>query len=229
MDVNNSINSCFDKDFLTAIKNRRERIAGLLNKQTNNANSVDTVSEIPKKTDKSETSFEKLVKNIKNSNLTIEEKKIQIHYAKYALMQMDPEQSKNFVKNIKTLIDLKSKNQSGQYNAVLNNSENNYSKDIENALKKLNELKKQISDENKSLESSVKNNFDAETIDSRSNEEKIKDLIKSSEQKFYETIKTYENSNSSSVIDQYVEKLNKTYEILVPLVKSNTPAIDTTA
>ncbi|EKD26845.1 MAG: hypothetical protein ACD_79C00991G0005, partial [uncultured bacterium] len=74
-----------DSEFLSMIKSRRARIDSLLNKASPESNPNEKLSENNEKTDKSKTPFERLVSKIKTSDLSIDEKKSQIHYVKYAL------------------------------------------------------------------------------------------------------------------------------------------------
>ena len=205
-----SIENSFSSDLSAMVKNRRERLEEWLNQKTNydiSSESTEETTDTEEETDSDKTPFERLVKDIKSSDLTLAEKKQQIHYAKYALLQMDEEQSGTFEKNMKTLIRLKELNQSGQYDAVLNASDSDYSDEIEKIVEKLKKLKEKISEQNESLE---------DTTDSDSStKDEIKVLLKSSTVEVSETIKISYSSYSSKAIDQYVENVNLKYESII--------------
>ena len=208
MDSVCSIEKCLSSDLSSMVKNRRERLEEWLNQKTNDDPSVESVGETEsEEIDTEKTPFEKVVKNLKSSDLTLAEKKQQIHYAKYAIMNMDEEQAETFVNNMKMLISLKEMNQSGQYDAVLSSSGNAYSDEIEKALEKLKKLKEQISEKNESLKD----------IRDSSMEDKVEALLESSTAEWSERIRiSYScSSYSSKAIDQYVENLNIKYEAIV--------------
>ena len=215
MDSVYSIESGLCSDFSSMVKNRRERLEEWLNQKIDYNSSVESVEEADtEETDTEKTPFEKLVKNIKSSDLTLADKKQQIHYAKYALMSMDEEQAEMFVNNMKMLIHLKEMNSSGDYKDVLNLSGNDYSDEIEQALQKLKKLKEKISEETESLE---------DTTDSDSSmEDKIKALLESSTVEVSETIRSSYSSYSSKAIDQYVENVNLKYESILSTTKTVT-------
>lgn len=225
MDSVYSVNSSLNSDYSSRVKSRRERIENWLNQKTNydtsSAASSESAEKTDSETDTKTTPFERLVKNIKTSDLTLSDKKQQIHYAKYALMQMNDEQASTFEKSMKTLISLKEQNQSGQYDAVLNSSNYDYSDEIAKAVKKLNALKEKISEEKKSL---------ADPTDSDSSmDDKIKALLKSSTVSISEALTTSVKSYSSLIIDQYVETLNKNYETIVSPAKATPSSVDVVA
>lgn len=172
----------------------------------------DTVPESTEKADTEETDtkktpFERLVKNIKTSDLNLADKKQQIHYAKYAMMNMDEEQSEKFVSNIKTLIRLKEMNSSGEYEKVSRLFSKDYSAEVEKALEKLEALKEKISLEKKSFENA--------TDSDSSMEDKIRALLKSSAVEVTESLTVSYKAYSSSVLDRYVENVNLKYEAIV--------------
>ncbi len=206
-----SIDAGYYNDLSSMVKNRRERLDEWLNHKTNHDTSSDCVDETTdpaeEESDSKKTPFERLVKDMKSSDIALAEKKQQIHYAKYALLQMNEEQAEAFVNNIKMLISLKEMNQSGQYDAVLSSSGNVYSDEIEKALEKLKTLKEQISERNESLED--------QTDSGSSLEDKVKALLEFSTVEVNETIKISYSSYSSKAIDQYVENVNLKYESIV--------------
>lgn len=205
-----SIDAGYYNDLSSMVKSRKDRIEDWLNQKTNydtSPESVEETTDTEEETDSDKTPFERLVKDIKSADLTLAEKKQQIHYAKYALLQMDEEQASTFEKNMKTLISLKEMNQSGQYEAVLNASGSDYSDEIEKIVEKLKKLKEQIREQRESLE---------DTTDSDSSmKDKIKALLESSTVEVSESIKLSYSSYSSNAIDQYVETVNLKYESIV--------------
>jgi len=88
------------------IQYRIDRIKALRNPKPESDDAEDQSSSEKIKSDE-KSPFGRLVKAIKNADLTIDQKKSKLHYAKTALSHMNEEQAKTFVKNFQKLLSFK--------------------------------------------------------------------------------------------------------------------------
>ncbi|MFC2140344.1 hypothetical protein ACFLQ1_01400 [Candidatus Auribacterota bacterium] len=196
-------------DISVSFKARMDRLETFRNKQTKlkeeSAIDPDTSS---KKSEKN-TPFGRLVETIIKTNLSVQEKKNQIHYAKYALYKMNDDQAKIFEKNLKTLFNLRgqTKNNSFLINGFRKVSVND---DVAEIDKKLTKIEESI---NKS------NNMDnvAEELDTS----------KTMSAQIYTKLTSFITPfNVDQVIKQYAENLNKEFD---RLTATNKPEVDLTS
>ena len=116
MIYSDSIHSSQSEYLSVLLKYQRGQVDSLLNKKKETEeSSLDKSSESSKKSQEIESPFERLVETIMKTDLSIQGKKSQIHYVKYALYQMDAEQAKVFEKNVKTLLHLREQNQNRRF------------------------------------------------------------------------------------------------------------------
>ncbi|EKD26569.1 MAG: hypothetical protein ACD_79C01118G0001, partial [uncultured bacterium] len=85
----------------------------------------------------------------------------------------------------------------------------------EKALKKLQDLEEQIKQEKEDIENRASEQYPEKTDDINSFETKIRNILKSVEQKLPETLDDLNHSYSSRIIDEYVEKLNEDFSGLM--------------
>ena len=95
------------------IQYRRDRINSLRQSNIKSDDAEDDSSSEKIKSDKN-SPFERFVKTIKKSDLTLGQKKAKLHYAKSALSRMDDKQAKTFVRNLQKLLSFKNPNLSHQ-------------------------------------------------------------------------------------------------------------------
>ena len=193
-----SIHSSQGDDLRALLKFQRERMDRLFNREKE----PEELSGFSKESKEAESPFERLVETITKSDLSIQGKKSQIHYVKYALYQMDDEQAKAFEKNVKTLLYLREQNRNrrSQSNGYLKTLEKELH-EIEIRLKKAQDRLKNILEE--------KTNEESENPDSI--QERIKTLLKPVEDNKFEPFNSLKVSYADQSINQYVVKLNEEF------------------
>ena len=204
-----SIDAGYYNDLSSMVKNRKTRIEEWLNQKT----TTDSLAQKSEKTDSTadteKTPFDKLVKSIEDSDLSLAAKKEQIHYARYALMNMDTDQADEFVTSMKMLIRLKEMNESGNYDAVSGLFSNDLTAEIEETLDKLNDILETSGGE-KQTDNSSESNLKSSVLA----------LLQSSMVKVSESLSISWESDSSSVLERYVKNVNVKYESLVSVTST---------
>ncbi|MCK5706859.1 MAG: hypothetical protein KAI43_04340 [Candidatus Aureabacteria bacterium] len=198
-----SIHSSQGEALTALLKFNRERMDSVFNRNKETEElSEDKSSVSSKESKKAENPFERLVKTITKTDLSLQGKKSQIHYVKYALYGMDDEQARAFEMNVKTLLYLREQNQNrrSHSNSLLTTLENELH-EIEEKIKKSQDRLKNLLEE--------KTNEESKNVDSI--QERINNLLKPVEEKQFEPFNSLKVSYQDQSINQYVVKLNEEF------------------